>query len=181
MAHGEDLSVELDSLDRICASRLRLLELLDEVLRLADVLEHGLDLRHDVVAALDLQLLDDRLLRLVITAHFVEEAFGEQHRVSLDELVTAIEAAKEIDDGVDRLVDFGHALLPEALLLLMVEVERDELRHALELVHEDLERLVAGLLEAHVIFEADRDEVIDLSLQLQYLLRHLQRLVLERL
>ena len=77
LAHCEDLSVELDSLDRVCASGLRLLERLEKILRLADVHEHGLHLRHDIVAALYLQLLDDRLLRLVIAALFVEQTFGE--------------------------------------------------------------------------------------------------------
>ena len=52
LAHGEDLSVELDTMDRVCASGLRLLELLGKFLRLADVSEHGLDLRHDILAAL---------------------------------------------------------------------------------------------------------------------------------
>lgn len=74
---GQNLNIKLNILhDR------RVLVVLDEVIeqifRLVDIGNHGLDLAHDVVAALNLQLLDDTLLGLVVLRQLVQQAVGEQ-------------------------------------------------------------------------------------------------------
>lgn len=71
--------------------------------------------------------------------------------------------------------------MTEAVLLLVIQIERNELRSLFEFVHERLECLVASLLEAHIVFEADGDQVVDLALEDQHFLSHLDRLVLQGL
>ena len=72
LTHGENLRLELDTLNDVASGLLRLLEILNQVAGLTDVSEHGLNFRDDVVAALNLQLLDDGFFSLIIDTELVE-------------------------------------------------------------------------------------------------------------
>lgn len=72
LTHGENLRLELDTLNDVAPRLLRLLEIFNQVAGLTDVSEHGLDFRDDIVAALNLQLLDDGFFSLVINTELIE-------------------------------------------------------------------------------------------------------------
>ena len=72
LTHGENLRLELDTLNDVASGLLRSLEIFNQVSGLTDVSKHGLNFRDDIVAALNLQLLDDGFFSLIIDTELVE-------------------------------------------------------------------------------------------------------------
>ena len=72
LTHGENLRLELNTLNDVASRLLRLLEIFNQVSGLTDVSKHGLDFRDNIVAALNLQLLDDSFFSLIIYTELVE-------------------------------------------------------------------------------------------------------------
>ena len=72
LTHGENLRLELDTLNDVATGLLRFLEIFNQVTGLTDISEHGLNFRDNVMAALNLQLLDDSFFSLIIDTELVE-------------------------------------------------------------------------------------------------------------
>ena len=163
----EDFCDELDLELVSDGARLgRVLEFEHEVLGESDIFEHGAELVHSVVAALDSELLQHELLCLLGEGGLVQETNREVLGVSLDEDVSAVEAAEQSDDRVKSSIDGGIFVdTLESLGELIVAVGGNKCGgHAL-LVHEGLERYVAVLLELDVILEALLYHAVHLCLE----------------
>lgn len=80
---------------------------------------------------------------------------------------------------VDFLLYRFHGLLLESISLGLVEVQGDEVRRLVELVHKVAERFVSCLLEVHVVTKADGNARVDESFESQQLLDHLYRILLQ--
>ena len=90
-----------------------------------------------------------------------------------------MEAAEELNDLLNVLLNLVHGLLLEGRLLAVVEEQSDVLRSLVELVHECLEGLMTRLLKAHVVVEGVGDQLVNFVLEIEQLLHHLEWLGLQ--
>jgi hypothetical protein len=175
---GEDLSLELHVLDK--GSKVSgpgcqlLLVVLDDLLRLKHILEHGFNLVDSVVAALNLQLVDHQLLCLARHRGLVQQPLSQKVGKRRDEEITTVEAAEETDDGIQPLVYLVICELLETFSEFIVAIEGNVVRSLRTVIHKVLKAEISGFLEPHIIIESFLDKVVDSALELEDLDRELE-------
>ena len=115
-----------------------------DVARGADVLEHGLDVAGELVAALRLQAGDDAALQVFRHWAAPEEPLGQVLLEVALENVFVLQMAEEEHDPVDEVLDLVLRDILEAAAQLVVEELGEALRGGRLEVHEGLEALLNG-------------------------------------
>ena len=104
-----------------------------------DVLEHLCHLVYLVGTALDLELLNKLFLVVPRYGRLVEQSIAQLLRELLQEGVTTVQTAEQVDDGVEAFLDVVIRNAFKASAEFVVRVLSDVNRRELLLVHEVLE------------------------------------------
>lgn len=162
---SKDFYTKIDASHIVSSIVWSCLKIIHHLAGFSHIFEHSLNLRDNIVAALNLKFSDHRLFSFVIYRCLIQKSGSQERSVRCNENISSVKAAENSNNLIKNLINFDESLLFEPIFELVINKNNNIMWCLFACVHKFLERSISSFLEKHIVIERTNNQVVNLFLE----------------